>query len=83
MLNKIKSVVSNLITHSEKAAAKIEAAARDESLIYDHRTIVWEEDNVNSLIRKEIEKHWLLQSLTFEFEENNMVYTCLITRFGR
>lgn len=82
MLKKIKSAVSTLLSRGEETAARINRLHTEGPLIYDHRIVVWEEDTVNSLIKKEIEKHWYIQSLTFEFEENNMLYLCLITRFG-
>ncbi len=50
--------------------------------IYDHQVLVWEEDTINSRLANHLANHWFFHSITFEFEENNMVYLGMITRFG-
>lgn len=51
-------------------------------LLYDHSILTIEEDMINRLLRARLREHWLLHSVTFEFEPNNSVYLGVITRFG-
>ena len=53
-----------------------------DKLLYNHQVLIWEEDKINSLISRKLIHHWFFHSITFEFEENNIIYLGMITRFG-
>lgn len=56
--------------------------ADDGSELYDHRVLTIEEDVINRILRARLRKHWLLYSVTFEFEPNNKVLLTVITTMG-
>ena len=50
--------------------------------LFDHRILYIEEDMVNRMLRAALRNHWLLYSVTFEFEPNNQVFLSIITKWG-
>ncbi len=50
--------------------------------LFDHRILYIEEDMVNRMLRAAFRNHWLIYSVTFEFEPNNQVFLSLITTWG-
>ena len=50
--------------------------------LFDHRILYIEEDMVNRMLRAALRNHWLLYSVTFEFETNNQVFLSIITKWG-
>lgn len=57
-------------------------AASVERELFDHRILYIEEDMVNRMLRAAFRNHWLIYSLTFEFEPNNQVFLSIITKWG-
>lgn len=54
----------------------------NEPVLYEHKVLTLEEDTLNRLLRLKLRNHWLLYSVTFEFEPNNKVYLGIITTWG-
>ena len=50
--------------------------------LFDHRILYIEEDMVNRMLRAAFRNHWLIYSVTFEFEPNNQVFLSIITKWG-
>ncbi len=50
--------------------------------LFDHRILYIEEDMVNRMLRAAFRNHWLIYSVTFEFEPNNLVFLSIITKWG-
>lgn len=57
-------------------------AAPVERELFDHRILYIEEDMVNRMLRAAFRNHWLIYSVTFEFEPNNQVFLSIITKWG-
>ena len=57
-------------------------AAPVERELFDHRILYIEEDMVNRMLRAAFRSHWLIYSVTFEFEPNNQVFLSIITKWG-
>ena len=57
-------------------------AAPVERELFDHRILYIEEDMVNRMLRAAVRNHWLIYSVTFEFEPNNQVFLSIITKWG-
>ena len=57
-------------------------AAPVERKLFDHRILYIEEDMVNRMLRAAFRNHWLIYSVTFEFEPNNQVFLSIITKWG-
>lgn len=57
-------------------------AAPVERELFDHRILYIEEDVVNRMLRAAFRNHWLIYSVTFEFEPNNQVFLSIITKWG-
>ena len=57
-------------------------AAPMERELFDHRILYIEEDMVNRMLRAAFRNHWLIYSVTFEFEPNNQVFLSIITKWG-
>ncbi|MFR2873605.1 MAG: hypothetical protein ACLTB7_03600 [Veillonella atypica] len=57
-------------------------AASVERELFDHRILYIEEDMVNRMLRAAFRNHWLIYSVTFEFEPNNQVFLSIITKWG-
>lgn len=57
-------------------------AAPVELELFDHRILYIEEDMVNRMLRAAFRNHWLIYSVTFEFEPNNQVFLSIITKWG-
>ena len=57
-------------------------AAPVERELFDHRILYIEEDMVNRMLRAAFRNHWLIYSITFEFEPNNQVFLSIITKWG-
>lgn len=57
-------------------------AAPVERELFDHRILYIEEDMVNRMLRTAFRNHWLIYSVTFEFEPNNQVFLSIITKWG-
>ena len=57
-------------------------AAPVERELFDHRILYIEEDMVNRMLRAAFRNHWLIYSVTFEFEPNNQVFLSIITKCG-
>lgn len=57
-------------------------AAHVERELFDHRILYIEEDMVNRMLRAAFRNHWLIYSVTFEFEPNNQVFLSIITKWG-
>ena len=57
-------------------------AAPVERELFDHRILYIEEDLVNRMLRAAFRNHWLIYSVTFEFEPNNQVFLSIITKWG-
>lgn len=57
-------------------------AAPVERELFDHRVLYIEEDMVNRMLRAAFRSHWLIYSVTFEFEPNNQVFLSIITKWG-
>ena len=57
-------------------------AAPVERELFDHRILYIEEDMVNRMLRAVFRNHWLIYSVTFEFEPNNQVFLSIITKWG-
>lgn len=53
-----------------------------EGTLYDHRIITVEEELVNRMLRNRYRDHWLIHSITFEFEPNNVIFMSVITKLG-
>lgn len=51
--------------------------------LYEHRLIDIEEDVVNRMLRNRLQNHWLLHSVTLEFENNNNIFMMIITKMGQ
>ena len=50
--------------------------------LFDHRILYIEEDMINRMLRAAFRNHWLIYSVTFEFEPNNQVFLSIITKWG-
>ena len=57
-------------------------AAPVERELFDHRILYIEEDMVNRMLRAAFRNHWIIYSVTFEFEPNNQVFLSIITKWG-
>ena len=57
-------------------------AAPVERELFDHRILYIEEDMVNRMLHAAFRNHWLIYSVTFEFEPNNQVFLSIITKWG-
>ena len=57
-------------------------AAPVERELFDHRILYIEEDMVNRMLRAAFRNHWLIYSVTFEFEPNDQVFLSIITKWG-
>ena len=57
-------------------------AAPVERELFDHRILYIEEAMVNRMLRAAFRNHWLIYSVTFEFEPNNQVFLSIITKWG-
>ena len=57
-------------------------AAPVERELFDYRILYIEEDMVNRMLRAAFRNHWLIYSVTFEFEPNNQVFLSIITKWG-
>lgn len=57
-------------------------AAPVERELFDHRILYIEEDMVNRMLCAAFRNHWLIYSVTFEFEPNNQVFLSIITKWG-
>ena len=57
-------------------------AAPVERELFDHRILYIEEDMVNRMLRAAFRNHWLIYSVTVEFEPNNQVFLSIITKWG-
>ena len=56
-------------------------AAPVERELFDHRILYIEEDMVNRMLRAAFRNHWLIYSVTFEFEPNNQVFLSINVEF--
>lgn len=74
-----KVVEEDTAKRSHKSTAERDAVKED---IYHFDVLTLEEDIVNRMMRDRLRNHWLIYSITFEFEPNNHVFMCVITKTG-
>ncbi len=89
IVEKVKALLDELAykrPHMRKPLADVDEMENQVctgQTLYDHRIITIEEDVINRMLRNRFRDHWLLHSVTFEFEPNNLIFIGIITKMGQ